>query len=184
MSDTNNDDDVGKSNSSIVITSGPSSGSGFKRKLTTENLSVKRIKNTDNDDNALSNNTLIIESNTTKNVPLYGTPVDRRQFRRAGPYLIGPKLGYSPVDSIVQYLAKKENTDEFVQLKILMLSADTNDNNVNTEAIIPSQINDEKFLQDERQGKMLLHTEFSLLSLLQDQVGVIHHRGMFSVRNN
>lgn len=39
----------------------------------------------------------------------------------------------------------------------------------------------EKTILDERQGKMLLHTEFSLLSLLTDQKGVIHHHGMFSV---
>lgn len=39
----------------------------------------------------------------------------------------------------------------------------------------------EKTILDERQGKMLLHTEFSLLSLLTDQEGVIHHHGMFSV---
>lgn len=40
----------------------------------------------------------------------------------------------------------------------------------------------EKLLQDERQGKMLLHTEFSLLSLLNNQSGVIQQHGMFSVR--
>lgn len=40
----------------------------------------------------------------------------------------------------------------------------------------------EKLLQDERQGKMLLHTEFSLLSLLHNQSGVIQQHGMFSVR--
>lgn len=39
----------------------------------------------------------------------------------------------------------------------------------------------EKLLQDERQGKMLLHTEFSLLSLLNNQSGVIQQHGMFSV---
>lgn len=39
----------------------------------------------------------------------------------------------------------------------------------------------EKQLQDERQGKMLLHTEFSLLSLLKNETGVIQHHGMFSV---
>lgn len=50
--------------------------------------------------------------------PQFGQIVDRRQFRRAGPYIIGLKLGQSPVDSIVQYLAKKENTNEFVQLKV------------------------------------------------------------------
>lgn len=50
--------------------------------------------------------------------PQFGQIVNRREFRRAGPYIIGLKLGGSPVDSIVQYLAKKENTNEFVQLKV------------------------------------------------------------------
>lgn len=36
-------------------------------------------------------------------------------------------------------------------------------------------------MQDERHGKMLLHTEFSLLSLLHNQPGVIQQHGMFSV---
>lgn len=83
-----------------------------------------------------------------------------------GPYLIGLKLGHSPVDSIVQYLAKKENSNEFVQLKILVLNNNTRN---------------EKLLQDERQGKMLLHTEYSLLSLLENQEGVIQQHGLFSV---
>lgn len=164
-------------NSITKVSSG--SCSGIKRKNPIENSAAKRIKNDDNTISFLAHN----ECNPNK-IPLYGTPVDRRKFRRAGPYIIGPKLGYSPVDSIVQYLAKKENTDEFVQLKILMLSADTNDSNnelADTGApAVASQI-DEKIMQDERQGKMLLHTEFSLLSLLQDQDGVIHHRGLFSV---
>lgn len=34
---------------------------------------------------------------------------------------------------------------------------------------------------NESQAKMLLHTEFSLLSLLQNESGVIKHHGMFSV---
>lgn len=101
--------------------------------------------------------------------PLYGQIVNRREFRRAGPYLIGLKLGHSPVDSIVQYLAKKENTNEFFQLKILVLN-----NNTSTE----------KLLQDERQGKMLLHTEFSLLSLLENEDGIMQQHGLFSVSDN
>ena len=36
---------------------------------------------------------------------------------------------------------------------------------------------------DERQGKMLLHTEYSLLSLLHNQEGVVHHHGLFQVSN-
>ena len=35
--------------------------------------------------------------------------------------------------------------------------------------------------QDELQGKMLLHTEYSLLSLLHGQPGVVHHHGLFKV---
>lgn len=35
--------------------------------------------------------------------------------------------------------------------------------------------------QEERQGKMLLHTEYSLLSLLHTQDGVAHHHGLFQV---
>lgn len=64
----------------------------------------------DNCDNDGRNETIVC--------PRYGQIVDRREFRRAGPYIIGLKLGHSPVDSIVQYLAKKENTNEFVQLKV------------------------------------------------------------------
>ena len=39
----------------------------------------------------------------------------------------------------------------------------------------------EEETQDEKQGKMLLLTEYSLLSLLHDQPGVIHHHGFFKV---
>lgn len=69
------------------------------------------LDNCDNDDRDTSATEAIV-------CPKYGQIVDRREFRRAGPYIIGLKLGHSPVDSIVQYLAKKENTNEFVQLKV------------------------------------------------------------------
>lgn len=49
--------------------------------------------------------------------------------------------------------------------------------------MLGSNSRNEKQMQDERQGKMLLHTEFSLLSLLQNQPGVIQQHGMFSVSN-
>lgn len=42
----------------------------------------------------------------------------------------------------------------------------------------------EKLQRDERQGKMLLHTEYSLLSLLEGQKGVIQQHGLFSVSLN
>ena len=35
--------------------------------------------------------------------------------------------------------------------------------------------------QDDRQGKMLLHTEYSLLTLLRGQQGVIQHHGLYKV---
>ncbi|XP_028157865.1 serine/threonine-protein kinase 40-like [Ostrinia furnacalis] len=95
-------------------------------------------------------------------VPAPGTPVPDKHVRKAGPYLLGPKLGPSPVKSIVQCLARKERTDDFYQVKILTLK---NEGQAET--------------QDDRQGKMLLHTEYSLLSLLKDQDGVIHHHGLF-----
>ncbi|XP_061729620.1 serine/threonine-protein kinase 40-like [Cydia pomonella] len=95
-------------------------------------------------------------------VPASGTPVPEKRVRKAGPYLLGPKLGPSPVKSIVQCLARKEKTDDFYQIKILTLRHE-----------------DQAETQDDRQGKMLLHTEYSLLSLLKDQDGVIHHHGLF-----
>lgn len=39
----------------------------------------------------------------------------------------------------------------------------------------------EEETQDVRQGKILLHTEYSLLSLLHDQPDVIKHHGFFQV---
>lgn len=86
---------------------------------------------------------------------------NRGTLKRAGPYLLGPRLGNSPVRSIVQCLAKKEGTDDFYSIKILTLS------DAGRESY------------DDKQGKMLLHTEYSLLSLLNDQDGVVHHHGLF-----
>uniref|UniRef100_A0A803SSC5 Serine/threonine-protein kinase 40 n=1 Tax=Anolis carolinensis TaxID=28377 RepID=A0A803SSC5_ANOCA len=87
--------------------------------------------------------------------------------KRAGPFILGPRLGNSPVPSIVQCLARKDGTDDFYQLKILTLE-DKSDKGTET--------------QEERQGKMLLHTEYSLLSLLHNQDGVVHHHGLFQDR--
>jgi len=93
--------------------------------------------------------------------------LSHQTIRRAGPYLIGPRLGTSPVRSIVQCLARKEHTDDFYNLKIL-----TEDNS------------SDKASQDTQQGRMLLHTEYSLLSLLHDQPGVVHHHGLFTDQSN
>lgn len=93
--------------------------------------------------------------------PAEGSPVDTKITKKAGPYLLGARLGSSPVRSIVQCLARRIGTDDFYSLKILTLQ------------------NPSEETQDDRQGKMLLHTEYSLLSLLRDQKGVVHHHGLF-----
>ncbi|XP_015609686.1 uncharacterized protein LOC107274739 isoform X2 [Cephus cinctus] len=95
-------------------------------------------------------------------VPKPGTPVSPKMVKKAGPYLLGPLIGTSPVKSIVQCLARKAGTDKFYTIKILTFK---DDNEYET--------------QDDRQGKMLLHAEYSVLSLLQTQDGVIHHHGFF-----
>lgn len=81
--------------------------------------------------------------------------------KRVGPYVIGSQLGSSPVHSITQHLARKINTDEFYTLKILLMD------------------NKSEESQDDRQGKMLMYTEYQLMSLLKYQDGVVHHHGLF-----
>lgn len=59
--------------------------------------------------------------NALDKAPPYGTPVPKHILRRAGDYLLGPKLGSSPVKSIVQCLARKDNTDKFYLIKVLLI---------------------------------------------------------------
>merc|ERR1712051_148980 len=87
--------------------------------------------------------------------------------RRAGKYLLGPKLGVSPVKSIVQCLARLENSDQYFQVKLLTLYSGSGRHH-----------RDET--QDEKQGKMLLHTEHSLLSLLSGMEGVVQKHDFFT----
>lgn len=116
-----------------TITSGSS-----KRKSTTTNGDLNRTKQ-----------------------PRRDCAVKRCSLKRAGCFLLGPRLGNSPVRSIVQCLAKRDGTDDFYCLKMLTVE------DAGRET------------QDDKQGKMLLHTEYSLLSLLHNQDGVIHHHGLF-----
>ncbi|XP_014217802.1 probable serine/threonine-protein kinase DDB_G0277165 [Copidosoma floridanum] len=95
-------------------------------------------------------------------VPKPGTLVPPKIVKKAGPYILGPIMGSSPVKSIIQCLARREGTDKFYTMKILTLK-----DSMQHET------------QDDRQGKMLLHSEYSLLSLLQNQDGVVHHHGFF-----
>lgn len=113
-------------------------------------------------------------------IPSEGTLVRGGLVKRAGPYLLGPSLGTSPVQSIVQCLARREGTDSFFTLKILTLRGKkdllSGDSICET---YQSELDIEEETQDDRQGKMLLHTEHSLLSLLKNQDGVIHHHDFF-----
>ena len=86
---------------------------------------------------------------------------NRLSLKCAGPYVLGPSLGRSPVKSIVQCLARKMSTDNFFTIKLLTLT------------------NSKESMNDVKQGKMLIHTEYSLLSLLHKQEGVIHTHGLF-----
>ena len=88
---------------------------------------------------------------------------NRSSLKCAGPYVLGPSLARSPVKSIVQCLSRRMNSDDFYTIKLLTLSKSTNVNCQN----------------DMKQGKMLIHTEYSLLSLLHSQEGVIHTHGLF-----
>ncbi|XP_056187368.1 serine/threonine-protein kinase 40 isoform X2 [Falco biarmicus] len=45
------------------------------------------------------------------------TGISGNNAKRAGPFILGPRLGNSPVPSIVQCLARKDGTDDFYQLK-------------------------------------------------------------------
>lgn len=135
---------------------------------------VKKIKLTEDgrNDNRDSTNSWVealAAPSTSKDsdpafIPKAGTLVSPTMTKRAGPYLLGPLIGSSPVKSIVQCLARKVNTNKVYTIKMLMIK----DNN-------------EIETQDDRQGKMLLHSEYSLLSLLHNQDGVVHHHGFFKV---
>jgi serine/threonine-protein kinase 40 len=85
-----------------------------------------------------------------------------------GDYIIGPlvqPVNGTPVKNISEYIAKRDGTDEFVVLKVLALNGDSDPSN-------------------EEQGRMLLYNELSILSLLQDQPGVIHQHGFFRERDH
>lgn len=82
-----------------------------------------------------------------------------------GNYILGPLIGSSPIECLQQRLARKSGTNDFYLLKILTL-----DDNPKTD----------KEARDMMQGKVLLHSEFKLLSLCKDIEGVIRSHGLFS----
>lgn len=78
-----------------------------------------------------------------------------------GVYFIGPKVTFCnhPIKDITECIAKRENSEEYVVFKILNCTHEKKDSN--------------------SLGKILLHNERVVLSLLQDKQGVIHHHGLF-----
>ncbi len=84
-----------------------------------------------------------------------------------GEFLVGPKVAFSgqALDYTSEYLAKHDNSDSYVLLKVL------------------SSIEDERGHVEYHQEKSLLHNEHLILSLLQDQPGVIQHLGLFKDQN-
>lgn len=106
-------------------------------------------------------------SNVDFVIPKPGTLVDRKVLKRVGgKYLLGPKIGNGPVECINQYLARLENTDQFFHLKILVLDADPQS---------------KKTVEGEKQAKLLLHSEYQLLKMLENEEGVIRAYDLFMV---
>ena len=83
-----------------------------------------------------------------------------------GDFFIGPSVNFAnhPVKNITEYIAKREDSDEYVIFKVL-------------------QGPNDEMTSEYSQGKALLHNEHLILLLLQDQPQVIHHHGLFKYRN-
>ncbi|XP_014232996.1 serine/threonine-protein kinase 40-like isoform X2 [Trichogramma pretiosum] len=95
-------------------------------------------------------------------LPKAGSRVSRKTIKKAGPYILGPVVGPQPVHSIVQCLARHEVTKKCYTLKILTLK-----DSLDQET------------EDDRQGKMLMHAEHSILGLLEHEQGVINKHEFF-----
>lgn len=94
--------------------------------------------------------------------------LDAAPYEQAGPFLIGKELtpvNAAPVKIIKEYLGKRPGSDEIVLLKVLAASKADYDNIDKAEEI--------------RQGKMLLLTEFTILSMLHGMPGICRHHGLF-----
>ena len=71
------------------------------------------------DPETLRNGDVDFDSRTLAGVPV--TP----HVRKSGKYLIGPKLGISPVKSIVQCLGRLEGTNKYYQVRQFKVSFET-----------------------------------------------------------
>ena len=100
----------------------------------------------------------------TGNDPFDLSRISLNNGLQQGDFYIGPQVSFCshPVKTIKEYIAKCDTeSEDYVILKTLHCSS-----------------NDER-RGDCSQGKVLLHNEHLILSLLQDSKGVIHHHGLF-----
>lgn len=107
-----------------------------------------------------------IESTLTGNDPFDLSRISLNNGLQQGDFFIGPRVHFCshPVRDITEYIAKREDSDEYVIFKILHCTMDEKQG-------------------ESSQGKVLLHNEHLILSLLQDKKGVVHHHGLFKYRN-
>jgi hypothetical protein len=82
--------------------------------------------------------------------------------KRVGSYILGPQLNTNTVSSIAQYLGHDPLTNELCVIKML------------------TNVND-KFDPSSLQNKMLLHNEFSLLTTLKHDEGIMHLKALHKV---
>lgn len=78
---------------------------------------------------------------------------------KIGNYIIGPKLNGFNYGSLTPYLCRKDNSKDFFILKILN--------------------SDKDFEKETLHSRMLLHNEYTLLTLLKDESGIIKQHGLF-----
>lgn len=107
-----------------------------------------------------------IRSTITGNDPFDLSRISLNNGLQQGDFFIGPQVNFCshPVKDITEHIAKCEDSEEYVIFKILHCNKDEKRN-------------------DSSQGKVLLHNEHLILSLLQDLKGVIHHHGIFKYRD-
>ena len=93
-----------------------------------------------------------------ENISLDNSRIYLNNGLQQGDYIVGPQVNFCshPIKDIAEYVARKDDSNEYVILKVLDCKDENNS-----------------------QGKVLLHNEHLILSLLQDKRGVIHHHGLF-----
>ncbi|PIK58565.1 putative serine/threonine-protein kinase 40 isoform X3 [Apostichopus japonicus] len=91
---------------------------GYRVEPLSNEISSDRSQPPDNNRDGVSSSTeLVLPKSCRPHTLRRGISKTSAVLRRAGPFLIGPRLGASPVRSIVQCLARKEGTDNFYTLK-------------------------------------------------------------------